>query len=100
MSKEIIFKKGIVSGAEVTTSDLILLALNQPPENGFGYKEYQKRARIEKAMQEKQYGLVGSGKEFFVLEDNDFNNLCDIVNHAKWATRDKFLVDFVTEFQK
>jgi hypothetical protein len=95
MSKEIYFERGIVSGRETTTEELILLCLNEPPPQGFRYKDYSDRARIEAAMKH----VVSASNPHFILEDNDFNNLKKIVNEMKWATRDSFVVRFVEQFQ-
>jgi hypothetical protein len=97
--RRILLSKGTVRDAEGTTEQLIKSALDQVPEGGFNYKEYKKRARIENAMDKVETDMSGPVR-YFELEDNDYYTLRELVRKTPWATRDKFLIDFVSQFEE
>lgn len=99
--EKIFLKSGAVNGSEVSTSELIKIALDAPPEGGFKYRDYQERARVESAMEKTQSEILnGDIVQYFELETHDYNNLCKWVDRAQWSRRDPFLVEFVLSFQK
>jgi hypothetical protein len=102
--KSILLKKGIlkINGADITTQELIKVALDEKPEGGFKYKDYKERARVENSMDNICTIDNGEGEllSHFDLEDKDFENLTKWVNSAGWGIRDPFVLDFLEQFHK
>jgi hypothetical protein len=75
----------------VTTRELILHCLNNPPSGGFDISTIRKRGRVETEL-ESSYSFE------LALEDSDYETLKDCVQQMKWGMRSKFILDFVDMF--
>ena len=73
------------------TLDLMNLAFNNPPREGFDLKEMKARLRVEEAFSKKKDGKIQ-------LEDADFEVLKNCVNGMRWVSRDKRLIEFLEIF--
>ena len=74
------------------TLDLMNLALNNPPREGFDLKEMKARLRVEEAFSKKKDGKIQ-------LEDADFDILKRCVQSMRWVSRDKKLIEFLEVFE-
>jgi hypothetical protein len=86
----------MIQGAEreLSTIALIRSALDSPPQDGFTFSDFKKRARVDKAISE-----AGPAALSLELEDADFTALKECVHKMRWVIRDPFVVDFVSQFE-
>jgi hypothetical protein len=95
MSKTVTLKTGTENfhgrDIPVSTKDLIAMALDQPPKEGFTFSELKKRLRVQDAV-DKSDGLHVD------FEDNDYETLKTCSNNAGWTVRTKFLYDYLEQF--
>jgi hypothetical protein len=92
--------KGIEHSMNVCTQDLITVALETPPKDGFTLKDFRKRDRIETAMQKvKIFDGGDDSYDCIDLEDSDYSYLKEIVNYVKWTRRSAFLMAFLEQFE-
>lgn len=82
--------------ATITTQQLIMAALDNPPEKGFTVSEMRARGRIADQLHEqtKETDLPSSVH----FEDADFAVLKKCVLEMRWAVRSAFILDFVDQF--
>lgn len=76
----------------MSTRELISVALDTPPKEGFKLQDYRKRDRIAEALETASGGTLK-------LEDNDYTTLKELVNFVRWSRRSKFLKDFLESFE-
>lgn len=70
-----------VSGSAIYVKDLLLSALDQPPQGGFNRQNIRARGRVEDAL-----NAVGEGKDI-TLEDQDYQTAKDCIDACGWASR-------------
>jgi hypothetical protein len=79
----------------LSTEQLIMYCLDNPPEKGFTVSEMRARGRVATAVEQvREKGLTE-----LVLEDADFGTLKTCVSQMKWAVRSEFILAFCEQFE-
>lgn len=73
-------------GHKLFVKDLILNALDMPPQGGFNRQNIKARARVEDAMKS-----IEAGDEIF-LEDADYQTAKECIDSCGWASRGPHMV--------
>lgn len=94
--KQIILRRGEITypngqTVEMTTDQLIIAALDNPPEKGFSVSDIRARNRVADALK--------NAAAFHVsLEDADYQTLKKCVLEMRWAVRSEFIAEFIDQF--
>lgn len=90
---------GVKTAIVADSFTLIEECLNSPPQNGFTFEDFKKRARLDSAIARQKPGSDESSPEFIELEDYDFETLKSCVLQMRWNVRSYFIKDFLDQFQ-
>lgn len=78
---------------QLSTAELIIMAINCPKQGGFTIDDMTERLRIKDALDK------NTDEQVLTLEDNDFKNLSKLVKECRWNFISGFTLEFINSFK-